>query len=304
MALRPTAPKPPFGVPDSVRLLDPTMPQGSTMGFTDVDPNGNPVTVTNEPYNFGWEYVWHCHILSHEEMDMMRPMQFNVATSLPAAPVLYYSPGASAINLTWTDATPATDPATLGNPANEIGFRIERADVDASGNARHLRARSERPWPTRPASPTPPRSPASTYSYRVVAFNAAGEATSNAVSAVSRARRRVAAPTNLTATLLAGPQVSLTWTDNATNETGFVVQRSDNGGAFATIATPAAQRRHGHRDLRRHYGAAGQHLRVPGVRRERSQCVGVLEHGHRECVRCAVGPDQPDGDRRARPDRR
>ena len=23
--------------------------------------------------NFGWEYVWHCHILSHEEMDMMRP---------------------------------------------------------------------------------------------------------------------------------------------------------------------------------------------------------------------------------------
>ena len=24
--------------------------------------------------NFGWEYVWHCHILSHEEMDMMRPV--------------------------------------------------------------------------------------------------------------------------------------------------------------------------------------------------------------------------------------
>ena len=38
--------------------------------------------------NFGWEYVWHCHILSHEEMDMMRPMQFHVARSLPAAPVL------------------------------------------------------------------------------------------------------------------------------------------------------------------------------------------------------------------------
>ena len=34
--------------------------------------------------------------------------------------------------------------------------------------------------------------------------------------------------------------MSLTWTDNATNETGFVVQRSVNGGAFATIATPAA----------------------------------------------------------------
>jgi hypothetical protein len=29
----------------------------------------------------------------------------------------------------------------------------------------------------------------------------------------------------------------LSWTDNALNETGFVVERSDNGGAFAVIAT-------------------------------------------------------------------
>ena len=80
-----TAPKAPFGVPDSIRLLDPTMPQGSTMGFFNVDPEREPGhRVTNEPYNFGWEYVWHCHILSHEEMDMMRPMQFNVARQ-PAA---------------------------------------------------------------------------------------------------------------------------------------------------------------------------------------------------------------------------
>ena len=27
--------------------------------------------------NFGHEYVWHCHILSHEENDMMRPVIFN-----------------------------------------------------------------------------------------------------------------------------------------------------------------------------------------------------------------------------------
>ena len=24
--------------------------------------------------NFGWEYVWHCHILGHEENDMMRAL--------------------------------------------------------------------------------------------------------------------------------------------------------------------------------------------------------------------------------------
>ena len=35
---------------------------------------GNPTApITNQLVNFGWEYVWHCHILSHEEMDMMRP---------------------------------------------------------------------------------------------------------------------------------------------------------------------------------------------------------------------------------------
>ena len=33
--------------------------------------------VTNQLTNFGHEYVWHCHILSHEENDMMRPVIFN-----------------------------------------------------------------------------------------------------------------------------------------------------------------------------------------------------------------------------------
>ncbi len=65
----------PFTVPNSVRLLNPAMPLGSTLGFTGVDPNtNNPITVTNQLYNFGREYVWHCHLLGHEENDMMRPM--------------------------------------------------------------------------------------------------------------------------------------------------------------------------------------------------------------------------------------
>ena len=44
--------------------------------FFNTDPQGNPLAtpITNQTINFGWEYVWHCHILSHEEMDMMRPV--------------------------------------------------------------------------------------------------------------------------------------------------------------------------------------------------------------------------------------
>ena len=44
-------------------------------------------------------------------------------------------------------------------------------------------------------------------------------------------------PTDLVAEVLSATQVSLTWTDNATNETGYTVERSDNGGAFAAVAT-------------------------------------------------------------------
>ena len=49
-------------------------------------------------------------------------------------------------------------------------------------------------------------------------------------------------PTLLTATVQAGPQVSLTWRDNATNETGFAVERCTGAPArctnFAQIAAP------------------------------------------------------------------
>ena len=82
VALRPTAAQVPFGVPDSIRLLNPDMPLGRS-GAPSIPNTGNPITVTNTMYNFGWEYMWHCHILSHEEMAMMRPIQFNVPVLPP-----------------------------------------------------------------------------------------------------------------------------------------------------------------------------------------------------------------------------
>lgn len=51
----------------------------------------------------------------------------------------------------------------------------------------------------------------------------------------------VAADTNLVATSNSSTRVSLTWRDNATNETGHVVERSSNGGqSFTTVATLGA----------------------------------------------------------------
>ena len=102
VALRPIAATnhlPFFKVPNSVRLLDPTQPQGGTMNFTNINPLGNPVTVTNELTNFGWEYVDHCHLLGHEENDMMRPMCCAVPPEAPTGLTATHHTGRHRISL-------------------------------------------------------------------------------------------------------------------------------------------------------------------------------------------------------------
>ncbi len=49
------------------------------------------------------------------------------------------------------------------------------------------------------------------------------------------------APSGLTATAVSSSRINLNWTDNSTNETGFVISRSlTSGGTFTDIATTAA----------------------------------------------------------------
>jgi FtsP/CotA-like multicopper oxidase with cupredoxin domain len=68
LAIRAKQPVLPWPQPISVRYLDPTSPPNAAM----LDSAG--VTITNTIANFGHEYVWHCHLLGHEENDMMRPL--------------------------------------------------------------------------------------------------------------------------------------------------------------------------------------------------------------------------------------
>jgi FtsP/CotA-like multicopper oxidase with cupredoxin domain len=117
VALRPIKPDIPWDLPNSIRPLDPTMPIGSTLNFSNVDPTNQPAAVTNQIVNYGWEYVWHCHLLGHEECVMMRPMVCGVA---PNAPSNLISPQNG--RLTWTD-----------NSLNETGFTVQRA-TSATGS--------------------------------------------------------------------------------------------------------------------------------------------------------------------------
>ena len=101
-AIRPIIPVFPFEIPNSIRPMDPMMPLGSTAMFNSRDPNGNPVDpIVNSLINFGWEYVYHCHILSHEEMDMMRP---NIVAMPPIAPNgLSHTINGNSLTLMWQD---------------------------------------------------------------------------------------------------------------------------------------------------------------------------------------------------------
>src|SRR5262245_77544 len=50
-----------------------------------------------------------------------------------------------------------------------------------------------------------------------------------------------AAPTNLTATAVSSTSVSLSWTDNSNDETGFLIRRAGNpSGKWTTLTTTPA----------------------------------------------------------------
>ncbi len=234
VAFRPVAPKMNFGLPDSIRLLDPTSAPNTTTQFTQIDPmTGNPMAVKNIIANFGWEYVWHCHLLGHEENDMMRPMILNVARKLANAPVLSFTRTAAPVNLAWTDGTPGSSASSMGNPASEIGYIVERAVMDKNNKpGTYTKIGTALANQTTYTDST--AGVVSDYSYRITAYNAAGNSTSIPVTVAAPAPPPTA-PTNLSAALQSGPRVNLTFKDNANNEKGFNLERSDNGGTFAVI---------------------------------------------------------------------
>jgi hypothetical protein len=250
LAMRPTVPTPahlPFEVEDSWRLIDPTLPEGATLippppaGW--FDPEGIQITeIPNHYVNFGWEYVWHCHILSHEEMDMMHSLVFAVP---PKAPTLNTATATGTrVDLSWTNNSIKPITQFTIQRATDANFTIGLTPFNVGPTITTYRDNSV-------ASNT-------LYWYRVFAVGAtvgdtdaypgslgfptmAADSVSNSLSVqVGAAAAGVPAdPTLLNATVQTGPRVRLTWRDNATNETSFRVERStDSGVTWNQIATP------------------------------------------------------------------
>jgi FtsP/CotA-like multicopper oxidase with cupredoxin domain len=231
VALRPQRPKQPFGIPDSIRMLNPALPAGATAGFTTKDQFGQPINppVVNALYNFGWEYVWHCHILSHEESDMMRPIEFRVNTGLPIPPVLTAVNDAGTVTLSWTDGTPANDPGTLGNLQNEIGFRVERAVVGSNGiPGAYTLLTTALANATGPVADTLPDQ-TNNYAYRVVAYNAKGNSPSAPVT--------IGPPASLS---IVPTSLDFPARLQGTTSTALTAQLRNTGGTAATLTDVVA----------------------------------------------------------------
>jgi hypothetical protein len=146
----------------------------------------------------------------------------NAPTGLAASAV-----SSSQINLTWTD-----------NAGDETGFVIERS-------ANGIDGWTQIGTPATNATSFGDTSAAAStqYFYRVRAVNAVGaSANSNVANATTPAIPTApAAPSNLAATAVSQTQINLLWTDNANNETGFIIERSLNGiDGWTSIGTTAA----------------------------------------------------------------
>jgi len=200
VALRPVAPTQPFKVPNSIRPIDPTMPVGAPLtpppfGWKDV--NGNPATVLNNVVNFGWEYVYHCHLLGHEEMDMMHEVSLTVA---PDAPIIQSATlENNQVTVNWTD-----------NSTGETDFIVQR----------NTSAGAWIPLATVPSTTGPGTGALktyvdsivvsnTTYNYRVLATNVVGDTQTPGFPTMSADSMpsgivTVMAPTNSTISLKSG----------------------------------------------------------------------------------------------------
>jgi len=270
VAMRPAIPTLPFDFANSVRLLSPMMTNGSAIDISSVKdllglgmgafaPNGEPIDVINHFVNFGAEYVYHCHILSHEEMDMMHAVLFAFPPVAPGGLTFVDNLDGTG-TLSWTDES-LSETAFVVEKSSDGGTTWVEEGIIPRLFSDPLRGVLLNPAPA-------PRGELLTLvvpyvagdQYRVFAQNTVGDTwdyanpnfneialggfptiTTKSAYATVLEVLAPAAPTNLTATLDAAvPQVSLAWVDNAVDETGFVIERSDNGGAFVQIGTAPA----------------------------------------------------------------
>ncbi len=150
--------------------------------------------------------------------------------SLPAAPSELSAKAVSSaeIDLSWKD-----------NSDNETGFKIERR----ASNQVNFAQIAIVPANTSSYKDTRFLSPGTKYDYRVRAYNNIGNSDYSNIASAETPEVPPVAPTNLTARAVSNSQISLIWSDNSNNETGFKIERSTDNVTFTQVGTTTANMR-------------------------------------------------------------
>ncbi len=155
-------------------------------------------------------------------------------------PIYYYGPltapatpdngsatavSSTEISLIWRD-----------NANNEVGYEVERSNDGITYEAPVPLAANTTSFTEAGLNPS------TEYWYRVTAFNNASDSGSLVLTVITSAPLPPppGAPTGLTATAVSKSQITIRWTDTASNEDSFKIERSSNGSTFTQIATVAA----------------------------------------------------------------
>jgi len=143
----------------------------------------------------------------------------------PAAPTSLAATAVSStqVNLSWVDTA-----------SNETSYLVERALSGGSYTQIATLAAGATVFQDTTATQL------TSYDYRVRAANSAGFSAYSAVATVTTPMTPPAAPSGLTATAVSPTQVNLTWVDNASNETSYLVERAISGGSYTQLASLAA----------------------------------------------------------------
>lgn|GEM_PF-5500690 len=174
---------------------------------------------------------------------MMRPV------SLAMPPLKATWPATGAVTLTGTSPNQRVSLTWNDNSITETRFVVKRSTDGTTWTTVGTRDQplgntnlhGQRTFTDITSSATTP------YMYRILAENTVGHGSGMPSMRVRSTSDPIGAnvptaPTGLTAALAGSPlRVALTWNDTATNETGFVIQRSTNNGATFTdlISVPA-----------------------------------------------------------------
>ncbi|MBK8573119.1 MAG: multicopper oxidase domain-containing protein [Holophagaceae bacterium] len=260
VAMRPLSPRLPFELGNSLRVIDPSKDPGSTIQITDLATGvpvnlgnlGNPIFVPNNVVDYGWEYVWHCHILAHEENDFMRPVVLKVATTIPGSPtdLVGVVNGPTRVDLSWTkNALPPNAPPADGVaiPVDETGFRVERSLAGANTFTTIGTTVPDQTNYTDFAAVE-----GTSYDYRVFSYNQKGDSAASALAS-GITPGAVVAPTGVTldalpvTSVVKGTPVTFTALGSATGAATFQYRFYVNGvmvqdySTTATYAMPGTQ---------------------------------------------------------------